>query len=69
MGVLGRCCAEGLKISKTRQEDRAENSERNCLQFKNKRKERKKAKDKERQLPYEFGQVSESFPYLPRRSI
>lgn len=42
MGVLGRCCAEGLKISKTRLEDRAENSERNCLQFKKKRKKESK---------------------------
>ena len=64
MGVLGRCCAEGLKISKTRLEDGAENSERNCLQLK-----KKKAKEQERQLPYEFDQVSASFPHLPHRSI
>ena len=28
MGVLGKCCSEGLKISKTRLEDGVENSEK-----------------------------------------
>ena len=63
MGVLGKCCSEGLKISKTRLEDGAENSEKLSTVKK------KKAKDKERQLPYEFDQVSECFLHLPHRSI
>ena len=41
MGVLGKCCSEGLKISKTRLEDGVENSEKLSTVKK------KKAKDKD----------------------